>query len=307
MTTGQRPPWDGRGLPASAMQRIERSRSSGLSTSLLSISGDTALETVGFVPVGEVMGSCVMHLGFAGAGGCGYGYAYGMAGRSYSFGQAHTVTSRRPSAYYGFGPYVKALDQGYAAALGRMATEAQEIGAHGVIDVRLTVDRRDSNEREFVALGTAVRGLVGPGTPMPSRPFTTQLSGADVTSALRSGWVPVSIVVAICLGVRHDDTQTRNQVMTWSNTEVHGYTELVSTVRSDARDLFAERVRASGANRSYLTDMKLNIWGTEVGPGHRDHVAESIVLGGGLVSFASRLPRPTTLTMIPLRPTRRPK
>jgi hypothetical protein len=306
VTTGERPPWDGHGLPASALQRIERSRSSELSTSLLSVGGDTALETVGFTPVGEVMGSCVMQVGFAGAGGCGYGYAYGMAGRSYSYGQAHTVTSRRPSAYYGFGPYVKALDQGYAAAVGRMATEAQKIGAHGVVDVRLTVDRQDSNKREFIALGTAVRGRVRPGTPAPSRPFTTQLSGADVTNALRSGWVPVSIVVAICVGIRHDDNQTRNQVGRWSNSEVRGYTELVSTVRSEARDIFVERLRSSGASRSYLKEMTVNIWGTEAG-GHRDHVAESVVLGGGLVSFASRHPRTQALTMIPLRPTRRPK
>ena len=288
------------------MDRIERSRSSRLSTSLLSIGGDTALETVGFVPVGEVMGSCVMHLGFAGAGGCGYGYAYGMAGRAYSYGQAHTVTSRRPPAYYGFGPYVKALDRGYAAAVDRMATEAKQLGAHGVIDVRLTVERRGANEREFVALGTAVRGLAGPRTPIPSRPFTTQLSGADVTSALRGGWVPVSIVVAICVGIRHDDNQTRNQVASWSNTEVRGYTELVSTVRADARDIFVDRVRASGASHAYLTDMKVNIWGSEAG-GHRDHVAEPSVLGGGLVSFTSGRPRTSTLTMIPLRPTRRPK
>ena len=69
MTPGERVPWDGHGLPASAMQRIERSRSSHLSTSLLSVGGDTAIESVGFVPVGEAMGSCVMHMGFAGVGG----------------------------------------------------------------------------------------------------------------------------------------------------------------------------------------------------------------------------------------------
>jgi uncharacterized protein YbjQ (UPF0145 family) len=305
MTNAERAPWDGRGLPASALQRIERSRSSRLTTSLLSVGGDAAIESVGFVPVGEVMGSCVMHLGFAGMGGCGYGYGAASVG-SYGFSAARTVTSRRNSSNAGYGPYVRTLDSGYAAALERMATEAQQMGAHGVIDVRLTVDRRDTGAREFIALGTAVRGLVGPGVPVPGRPFTTQLSGADVTSALRGGWVPVSIVVAICVGVRHDDAQTRSQVMTWSNTEVHGYTELVGAVRADAREIFAERIRHSGADRAYLTDMKLDVWAVEPGPGHRDHVAESVVIGGGLVSFASG-PAPTsTLTMLPLRPIRRP-
>jgi uncharacterized protein YbjQ (UPF0145 family) len=299
MTTGAGAPWDGRGLPASAMQRIDRSRSSRLTTSLLSVGGNTAIETVGFVAVGEVMGSCVMHLGFTGMGGCGYGYGYGAG---------QTVTSRRASTTGGgYGPYVQTLDRGYETAIERMATEAQQMGAHGVIDVRLTVDRRDTGAREFIALGTAVRGLVGPGAAVPARPFTTELSGADVTSALRCGWVPVSIVVAICVGVRHDDALTRNQVMTWSNTEVNGYTELVGTVRAEARDIFAERIGRSGADRAYVTDMKLNVWGIEPGPGHRDHVAESIVIGGGLVSFTSG-PAPTsTLTMLPLRSIRRPK
>jgi uncharacterized protein YbjQ (UPF0145 family) len=289
------------------MQRIERSRSSHLSTSLLSVGGDTAIESVGFVPVGEVMGSCVMHLGFAGVGGCSYPYGAGLG--SYGLGQAKTETSRRGSSRfgYGYGPYVHALDQGYTAAVSRMATEAQQMGAHGVIDVRLTAHRRDTGEREFVALGTAVRGLVSPGVRPPTRTFTTQLSGADVASALRGGWVPVSIVVAICVGVRHDDVQTRNQVMSWSNTEVTGYTELVGTVRADAREIFAERIRASGADRAYLTDMKLNVWGIEAGPGHRDHVAEAVVLGGGLASFTTGRARTSTLTMLPLRPLRRPK
>ncbi len=288
------------------MQRIERSRSSHLSTSLLSVGGDTAIESVGFVPVGEVMGSCVMHLGFAGMGGCGLGYGAGGLG-SYGLGRAQTVTSRGSSSRFGYGPYVQALDQGYTTAVARMATEAQQMGAHGVIDVRLTADRRDTGEREFVALGTAIRGLVSPGVRLPAKPFTTQLSGADVASALRGGWVPVSIVVAICVGVRHDDAQTRSQVMTWSNTEVDGYTELVGTVRADARAIFAERVRSSGADRAYLTDMKLNVWGIEPGPGHRDHVAEAVVHGGGLVSFTSGPARTSTLTMLPLRPLRRPK
>lgn len=299
MTTGAGASWDGRGLPASALQRIDRSRSSRLTTSLLSVGGNTAIETVGFAPVGEVMGSCVMHLGFTGLGGCGYGYGYGSG---------QTVTSRRASATGGgYGPYVQTLDHGYATAIERMVTEAQQMGAHGVIDVRLTVDRRDTGAREFIALGTAVRGLVSPGAPVPARPFTTELSGADVASALRGGWAPVTIVVAICVGVRHDDALTRNQVMTWSNTEVNGYTELVGTVRAEAREIFAERIGRSGADRAYVTDMKLNVWGIEPGPGHRDHVAESIVIGGGLVSFTSG-PAPTsTLTMLPLRPIRRPK
>jgi uncharacterized protein YbjQ (UPF0145 family) len=295
-----RQPWDGRGLPPSANDRIARSRASGLSTSLLSIGGSVAIESVGFTPVGEVMGSCVIQIGFTGAMGCGLGY---VGNRQY----APTLTSRT-SNYAGYAPYVRALEDGYRAAISRMEAEAHEMGAHGVVGVQLTVNRRDTGAREFIAMGTAVRGRISPGTPVPARPFTTQLSGSDVTRALRGGWVPVSMVVVISVGVRHDDLYTQSQVRSWSNAEVDGYTELVTTVRHEAREVFGQRIKASGASRAYVTHMNVNIWTIEAA-GHRDHAAESIVIGGGLLPFhRTSTPKPTsTLTMLPLRNFRRPK
>jgi hypothetical protein len=296
----QRVPWDGRGLPPSANDRIARSKASGLSTSLLSIGGNVGIESVGFTPVGEVMGSCVVRIGFTGAMGCGLGY---VGTRDYP----PTLTSRT-SNYAGYAPYVRALENGYQTAIGRMEAEAHEMGAHGVIGVQLTAQRGDTGAREFIAMGTAVRGRVGPKSPVPARPFTTGLSGSDATRALRGGWVPVSMVVALSVGVRHDDRYTQQQVMGWSNTEVQGYTELVTTVRHEAREVFAQRIGASGATRAYVTHMDVNVWAIEAA-GHRDHAAESVVIGGGLVPF-HRTPTPkatSTLTMLPLRNFRRPK
>lgn len=306
MSDPVRPPWDGRGLPGSALDRIARSKASGLSTSLLSIGGSVGIESVGFTPVGEVMGSCVIQIGFTGAMGCGAGYGMGMGMGNCA--SAPTVTSRT-SNYAGYAPYVRALDDGYRAAISRMESEAQQMGAHGIVGVQLTVNHRDSGAREFIAMGTAVRGRVTPGARVPSQPFTTQLSGSDVTRALRGGWVPVSMVVAISVGVRHDDAYTRSQAMSWSNAEVQGYTELVSTVRHEAREVFAQRIQASGASRAYVTKMDLRIWSIEPSDGHRDHAAESVVIGGGLVQFhRTLLPTTTsTLTMLPLRNFRRPK
>jgi uncharacterized protein YbjQ (UPF0145 family) len=296
-------PWDGRGLPPSALDRIARSNASHLSTSLLSIGGGVGIESVGFTPVGEVMGSCVMQIGFVGAMGCGLGYTFGAS----NYSVAPTLTSRT-SNYAGYAPYVRALEDGYRTAISRMEAEAHEMGAHGVIGVQLTVKHRETGAREFVAMGTAVRGRVGPQPKLPARPFTTQLSGSDVTRALRGGWVPVSMVVAISVGIRHDDLFTQNQARSWTNTEVQGYTELVTTVRHEAREVFAQRIQHSGATRAYVTHMNVHVWSLEA-PGHRDHAAESVVMGGGLVPFHRTLtPKSTsTLTMLPLRNFRRPK
>ncbi len=306
MTSAGQPAWDGRGLPPSATARMSRTRASGLTTSMLSIGGGLGLESVGFVPVSEVMGSSVVQLGWIGFGGCGYG-GYGLGFGAGRYGPATTVTSRT-STYGAYTPYVRALEYGYAAALGRMVAEAQQLGAHGVVDVQLNVRHLSGGAREFVALGTAVRGLIPAGSPVPTAPFTTQLSGADVTKALRSGWAPVSIVVAISVGLRHDDLYSRRQFMTWSNVEMDGYTELVTMVRNESREIFADHVGASGATRAYVTSLNLHIWSIEPSDGHRDHVAESVMIGGGLIDFAHGshpVASASTITVMPLSDPRR--
>src|SRR5437660_1186644 len=73
---------------------------------------------------------------------------------------------------------------------------------------------------------------------MPLRqPFTSDLSGQEFAKLINDGVVPVSLVLGISIGARHDDWLTRSQTR-WSsgNTEVGGYTELVNMTRHDARD-----------------------------------------------------------------------
>ena len=61
-------PWDGRGLPPAAQARIDRAAGDRITSSLLSIRGNVAVEGLGLDPVGEVMGGIVEHIGFAGCG-----------------------------------------------------------------------------------------------------------------------------------------------------------------------------------------------------------------------------------------------
>src|SRR5581483_3134006 len=201
--------WDGQGLPPVAAERIARFARSGLRTSLLTVPGATGVQTIGLDPVGEVMGCIVEHIGWSGFGGC--GYVGGMLG------------------IVGFGPYVDALFHGYGTALRRMVDEASAMDADGVVGVRLSVSHLGNNNREFVALGTAVRARC---QQRPSRVFTTDLAGQDVAKLLRAGWVPCAAVYGISVAVRLDDWTTQRQA-SWGagNTEVSGYTELVWHVR----------------------------------------------------------------------------
>ena len=288
--------WDGHGLPPAAAARMERFSAGGVRTSLLNVRGMTSVGSIGLPPVGEVMGCIVEHIGWQGFGGCGSSGAVG--GWAAGWGSP-TVTSGSGTRYAGYAPYVDALYRGYETALARMLLEAQAMGADGVVGVRLSVNHLGQDNREFVALGTAVRSS---GTVHPPRPFVTDLAGADVAKLLHAGWVPVSIAFGISVAVRHDDYATQMQANAWSqNTEVSGYTELVQHVRADARERFDEHVARAGAEGAIVSGMGLRVWEQEPGEGHRDHVAESTVFGSTLVRFAQRPVPPRALTVLPLR------
>ncbi len=293
--------WDGQGLPPVAAERIARFARSGLRTSLLTVPGATGVQTIGLDPVGEVMGCIVEHIGWSGFGGCGYvGGMLGIGGFS-GFGLGGpTITSSGSRGIVGFGPYVDALFHGYGTALRRMVDEASAMDADGVVGVRLSVSHLGNNNREFVALGTAVRARC---QQRPSRVFTTDLAGQDVAKLLRAGWVPCAAVYGISVAVRHDDWTTQRQA-SWGagNTEVSGYTELVWHVRADARHSFEQRARAAGAEEAIVSSMGLHISEIEPSEGHRDHVAEANVFGTALVSFHQGSTTPTrSLTILPLR------
>lgn len=299
--------WDGHGLPKVAAERMVRFARSGLRTSLLSVPGAAGVETAGFDTVGEVMGCIVEHIGFAGWGGCGY---YGVGGFGGVFGGGlpggfagplggGTVTSSR-GGLVGYGPYVDALHRGYRTALARMVREAEAMGADGVVGVRLPVTGLGANNREFLALGTAVRAR---SRIRPARVFTTDLPGQDFAKLLQAGWVPVDLAIGISVAIRHDDWVTRRQ-SAWGagNTEVLGYTELVTHVRHEARERFDAAIRAVDADGGIVSDMGLCIWEIEPSEGHRDHVAESTVVGTAVAQYHAGSAAPSrSMTILPLR------
>lgn len=285
--------WDGRGLPPVAQARAQRAAAGRLRTSLFGAREAAVLGAVGFEPVGDVMGCVVEHIGWGGYG-CG-AYVGGLGQYAYS---PPTITSGR-GGYTGYAPYVDALYYGFEVALHRMLLEAQALGADGVVGVRWTQERLDANQnREFVALGTAVRAR---SRHRPAHLFATDLPGQDVVKLMHGGWMPSGLVIGIAVAVRHDDYYTRRQATSWVNVEVAGYTELVSFARADARNKFAQRAAKHGGDAAIVSDMALHIWALEAGEGHRDHVAESVVVGSALAKFHGGVQAPTdALMMLPL-------
>ena len=78
-------------------------------------------------------------------------------------------------------------------AMTRMEEEADQLGADGVVGVRLDIGRYEwgADMAEFIAIGTAVKHREGELHRAPDgRPFTSDLSGQDFWTLLRTGHRP---------------------------------------------------------------------------------------------------------------------
>src|SRR6185369_6812240 len=122
-------------VPKHALERLKGLRGEGhpdgIFTSDFSVNEFLLVRKAGFEPVGLCVGSCIYHLGSQ------------MAG--WSTNQEMTVLSQ-------------AMYEARELAMTRMRAEATDMGADGIVGVRLTVKRLewDAKILEFVAIGTGV-------------------------------------------------------------------------------------------------------------------------------------------------------
>ena len=240
-------------------------RASGTWGSALTSDEFAAIRSVGFEPVGQVLGACVYNIGYTGGYACpgawgGYGYGNVMPVRTTT-----QVSSR--AGYGSFAPLVQAMYEARHKALDRMTAECEELGGHGVVGVRLTIGAFPAGGLEFKAIGTAVRAPgVGPVSTWPhrgshpKRPFTSDLSGQDFAKLIMKGWVPAGLALGISIGSRHDDWLTVGQTRWGSgNAEVTGFTELVNDARHDARQQLERDVARLGGEGVVIADMQIRV------------------------------------------------
>ena len=290
-------------LPPAAEARLAEIRASGTWGSALTSDEFASVRSVGFQPVGQVLGAAVYNVGYTGGYGCpgawgGYNLGWGPVGRT-------QVSSR--GGYGSFGPMVKTLYEARRTAISRMVAECTELGGHGVVGVRLTIGQFPAGGLEFKAIGTAVRA---PLAHALRKPFTSDLSGQDFAKLVHSGWMPAALVLGITIAARHDDWQTVGQTR-WSagNAEVAGWTELVNDARHDARMQLADDVKRIGAEGVVIANMDMRVREREcpAQEGRRDHIVEAVNIGTAIVRFKSThtdQPRPP-LAIMSLDPQRR--
>jgi hypothetical protein len=294
--------WSGGGLPPAAERRTAEAVRSGTWSSALSTGEFTAIRSVGFEPVGQVMGSAVYHVGRSGRFWGYYDCLYLGVGFAMS-------TAPGPVALSGDGApaagLVKVFDDARRTALGRLAAECTALGGDGVVAAELTIAPFPSqpNCLEFKVIGTAVRAR---GDARPPHPFTCHLDGQGFAKLVSAGWVPVELLVGMSIGVRHDDFGTRSQALSWSNTEVGAWSELVGDVRSDARHQLELQGLHRGGDGVILASGDLRIWrescmrASRYGAEGEDHVAESTMIGTTVARFTARTRPPATLAVMPL-------
>jgi uncharacterized protein YbjQ (UPF0145 family) len=199
-------------------------------------------------------------------------------------------------------------------AMNRMEEEATELGADGVVGVRLDVNYYEwgNDSAEFIAFGTAVKAEDGNSYRNAlGKPFTSDLSGQDFAKLLHSGWMPAGLVLGISIAARHDDWRTVGQTR-WSagNAEVAGWTELVNDARHDARMELTADVKRVGAEGVVIADMDMRVREREcpAQEGSRDHVIEAVNIGTAIVRFKSshsERTRQSPLAIMSLDPQRR--
>jgi uncharacterized protein YbjQ (UPF0145 family) len=272
----------GHELPPAAESRIAEIRRSGTWSSALSADEFTAIRSVGFEPVGQVLGAAVYNIGYTGGWACPGAWAgYGGYVTPYQSVTAVSGTGSMGS----FGPMVQTLYQARHRALSRMSEECAELGGHGVVGVRLSIGGFPAGGMEFKAIGTAVRA---PGGMPLKRPFTSDLSGQDFAKLIMADWVPAGMAMGISIGARHDDWLTINQTR-WGtgNAEVTGYTDLVNESRHDARTQLDRDVARMGAEGVVVKTMDVRIRDREcpMVEHRKDHIAEVTIIGTAITHF----------------------
>ena len=137
----------------------------------------------------------------------------------------------------------QAMYEARELAMTRMEEEADQLGADGVVGVRLDIGRYDwgENMAEFIAIGTAVKHRGGELHRAPSgRPFTSDLSGQEFWTLLQTGHRPVGMVMGSCVyHVAHQGCASRSATP-GKNVELPNFTQALY----DARELAMERMQA---------------------------------------------------------------
>jgi uncharacterized protein YbjQ (UPF0145 family) len=207
------------GVPEDAMTRLAELKPGApgsLFTSDLSVNEFLLVREAGFRPLGLVLGSSIYHVGI-------------QIGRWNKNMELEQLSG--------------AMYHARELAMTRMEAEADQLGADGIVAVRLVVEFRDFGQdiAEFIAIGTAVKAEDGGNwRNNKNQPFTSDLSGQDFWTLIQAGYAPLGMVMGSC--VYHVAHRRLGSVLSSAgrNVEIPEFTQALY----DARELAMTRMQA---------------------------------------------------------------
>jgi uncharacterized protein YbjQ (UPF0145 family) len=244
------------GIPESGRERIRRMQQEverGFFTSDLSVNEFLLVKQAGFEPLGLVLGSSIYHIGFQ---------------------QAMWNQSQE------LGVLTQAMYHARELAMTRMEEEADQLGADGIVGVRLDIGRYEwgADLAEFIAVGTAVKHREGELHRAPNgRPFTSDLNGQDFATLLRAGYRPVGLVMGNCVYHVGRQGMIASLKQIGRNVEMPNYTQALYEARELAMERMqneADELRANGIVGARIVE-RSHGWGS--------HVIEFFAIGTGVV------------------------
>jgi len=242
------------GVPADARGRLAQNKA-GLFTSDLSVREFLLVKEAGFDPLGLVVGSSIYHIGF----------------QQSNWNQNQEMDVLTQAMYHA-----------RELAMTRMEEEADQLGADGIVGVRLDVGRYEwgADLAEFIAIGTAVKHRGGELHRAPNgRPFTSDLSGQDFWTLLRSGHRPVGMVMGSCVYHVAHRGMFQSLKQAGRNVELPNFTQALY----DARELAMVRMQAEAEalKAEGIVGVQLN----EGSHGWGSHVIEFFAVGTAIVPY----------------------
>jgi uncharacterized protein YbjQ (UPF0145 family) len=163
----------------------------------------------------------------------------------------------------------------------RMEEEADQLGADGVVGVRLDIGRYEwgANMAEFIAIGTAVKHREGALHRAPNgRPFQSDLSGQEFWTLLRTGHRPVGMVMGTCVYHVGRRGPLRTMSQTGRNVEMPNFTQALY----DARELAMQRMQTEAQELGAEGIVGVTL--TERSHGWGSHVIEFFAIGTAIVA-----------------------
>jgi uncharacterized protein YbjQ (UPF0145 family) len=278
----------GGGLPTRATERLTMKASSGRSqavwTSNLSLDDALGLEHLRYEPLEHVLGASVYHVGY----------------NIYNTARWHSGDVAMLS---------EAMYKARNLAVGRMVQEAQLLGAHGVVDVKLEEKAYEWGNHliDVVANGTAIRVRAAragaAAAPLP-RPFVCNLPPQKALALLQLGYVPAHLAMGFSAYYQvtswADEQQMRGWRSSWQNSEMAAFTQATSHARHIGIERMREDAAQHGADGIIGADVGFHVheigvyrtppWSSE-SERIEDHLVRFTALGTALVALG----RPDTL------------